>query len=59
MYLKITTTIVRRWGQLQASAERGASTTEWVIITAALLAAAVGVAVLVTNVINSRAEGIF
>lgn len=59
MYLRITTTLQHRLHQARHSAERGASTTEWVIITACLLAAAVGVAVLVTNVINSRAEGIF
>lgn len=59
MYLRITTILHQRLYQVRAGAERGASTTEWVIITACLLAAAVAVAVLVTNVINSRAEGIF
>lgn len=39
--------------------ERGASTVEWVIITVCLIAVAVGLAVLITNVINERSTGIF
>lgn len=39
--------------------ERGASTVEWVIITVCLIAVAVGLAVLITNVINERSAGIF
>lgn len=39
--------------------QKGASTIEWVIITVCLIAVAVGVVLLVTNVINQRSAGIF
>lgn len=39
--------------------ERGASTLELVVISAALLAVAIIVTVLITNVVNSRSAGIY
>lgn len=39
--------------------ERGASTLETVVITAALLAVAIIVTVLITNVVNNRSAGIY
>ena len=59
MYRRITTSLRRRLDQARTRAERGASTVEWVIITACLVAIAVGLVVLITNVVNSRSAGIF
>ena len=39
--------------------ERGASTLELVVISATLLAVAIIVTVLITNVVNSRSAGIY
>lgn len=59
MARRFTTTLRRRLVQVRAGAQRGASTVEWVIITACLVAVAVLLAVLITNVVTSRSEDIF
>lgn len=43
----------------EQGSQKGASTIEWVIITVCLIAVAVGVVLLVTNVIEQRSAGIF
>lgn len=58
-------TFITAWLQTQVhqlraqDPERGASTIEWVIITVCLIAVAVGVVLLITNVINERSNDIF
>ncbi|CAM3422532.1 hypothetical protein OCAE111667_09210 [Occultella aeris] len=59
MYRRITKSLRRRLDQVRTRAERGASTVEWVIITACLVAIAVGLVVLITSVVNNRSAGIF
>jgi hypothetical protein len=45
-----------RLGQVQRGLERGASTVEWMIITAVLVAIAVAVGVIIYNFVISPAE---
>lgn len=57
--LTITTGISARRDAAADRLERGASTLELVVITAALLAVAIIVTVLITNVVNERSSGIY
>lgn len=54
----LMTAFTIRRDALEARMERGASTMETVVITAALLVAAIGLTVLISNVITTRSAEI-